>query len=348
MTTSTTDAHDFTVTVAPSGRTFTVSSSETVLAAAIRQEIGLPYGCRDGACGACKCKMLSGQVAHEPYNANALSAEEQAAGYILTCRAQAQEDLQLESRQVTPHGAFPVKKMPARVSQLQRMTPDVVVLQLQLPAHDRLHYLAGQYIDVLLRDGKRRSYSMASPGSDANTLELHIRHMPGGAFTDHVFGSMQEKEILRIEGPFGSFYLHPESPLDIVLLTSGTGFAPIKALLESMQQQNLTRPTSLYWGGRRPGDLYLHAWVEQFAQNHSWLRYIPVLSDLEPTDIWSGRRGLVHQAVLQDHPDLRAHQVYACGAPVMVDAARRDFAAAGLDTDHFYADAFITQADLAA
>ena len=348
MTTSTTDAHDFTVSVAPSGRTFTVSSGETVLAAAIRQEIGLPYGCKDGACGACKCKMISGQVEHAPYSANALTGEDQVAGFILTCRAQALDNLQLESRQVTPHGAFPVKKVPVRVSRMQRVTTDVIVLQLQLPATERLHYLAGQYIDVLLRDGNRRSYSMASAASDSNVLELHIRHMPGGSFTDHVFGAMQEKDILRVEGPFGSFYLREESPLDIVLLASGTGFAPIKALLEAMQNQGLARPTSLYWGGRRPDDLYLNAWVEQFARDHSWLRYIPVLSDLEPTDAWSGRRGLVHQAVLQDHPDLRALQVYACGAPVMVNAARRDFGAAGLDADNFYADAFTSQRDLAA
>ena len=221
-----------------------------------------------------------------------------------------------------------------------------MVMQLQLPANDTFTYKPGQYIEFILRDGARRSYSMANaPQADVG-VELHIRHMPGGKFTDLVFGSMKEKEILRIEGPFGSFFLREDSAKPIILLASGTGFAPIKALIEQMLQQGIARPATLYWGGRRPTDLYLDAWVQDKLQSMPNLRYVPVVSDAQLADAWTGRTGFVHQAVLQDHADLSLYQVYACGAPVVVDSARRDFcASADLPEDEFFADAFTSEAD---
>jgi CDP-4-dehydro-6-deoxyglucose reductase len=224
-----------------------------------------------------------------------------------------------------------------------------MVVKLQLPANDVMQYHAGQYVDFLLRDGDRRSYSMANAphtlvaGSPA--IELHIRHMPGGKFTDHVFGAMKEKEIQRIEGPQGSFYLREDSNKPIVLLASGTGFAPIKAILERMQHKGITRPTRLYWGGRRPGDLYLHDWVQAQLAAMPNLSYVPVVSDALPEDSWTGRTGFVHQAVLQDTPDMSGFEVYACGAPIVVDSARADYTKAGLFNDDFYADAFTSAAD---
>ena len=344
----TTTASPFTVTVQPSGRTFTVEHDEAVLPAGIRQGIGLPYGCKDGACGSCKCKLLSGTVVHGAHQEKALTAEEAAAGLILTCCAVPQSDLLLESRQVTEAGALPIKKMPVRVATLEKKSADVVLMKLQLPANDAFLFRAGQYIEFLLRDGARRSYSMANAPAEGAQVELHIRHMPGGKFTDLVFGSMKEKDILRIEGPFGSFFLREDSDAPIVLLASGTGFAPIKALLEDMRQKGITRQSTLYWGGRRPGDLYMDTWVREFAAVHPWLNYVPVVSDALPEDAWSGRNGFVHKAVLQDHADLSAYQVYACGAPIVVDSAKKDFcAAAGLPEDNFFADAFTSEADKA-
>ncbi|TSE32478.1 CDP-6-deoxy-delta-3,4-glucoseen reductase [Tepidimonas charontis] len=340
----------FTVTVEPSGRTFTATEHETLLAAAIRQGIGLPYGCKDGACGSCKCRLLAGHVTHGPHQSKALSAEEEAAGLILTCCATPHSDIVLESRQVSAAGAFPIKKLPVRVLSLERAAPDVMIVRLQLPANDTFPYHAGQYVEFLLRDGARRAYSMANAPhlrGDVPTLELHIRHMPGGKFTDHVFGTMKEREILRIEGPFGSFYLREGSDKPIILLASGTGFAPIKAILQHMQHQGITRPTWLYWGGRRPHDLYQDAWVRELAATMPQLTYVPVVSDALPEDGWSGRTGFVHQAVLADHPDLSGFEVYACGAPIVVDSARRDYQAAGLPEDAFYADAFTSEADKA-
>ncbi len=338
----------FSVTVQPSGRSFSVDSTETVLLAGIRQAIGLPYGCKDGACGSCKCKMLSGSVHHGNHQSKALSPEEEAAGLILTCCATPESDLVLESRQVTEAGALPIKKMPVRVSSLHKASDDVMVIQLQLPANDTFTYRAGQYVEFLLRDGARRSYSMANAPHNGPGVELHVRHMPGGKFTDHVFGVMKEKEILRIEGPYGSFFLREDSSKPIILLASGTGFAPVKALLEYMQHQGIQRRVTLYWGGRRPSDLYMDSWITHQLAAMPQLTYVPVVSGALAEDGWAGRSGFVHQAVMLDFPDLSAHQVYACGAPIVVESAHTDFVnLCRLDPDEFFADAFTSEADKA-
>lgn len=348
MTASNAGTPLYSVVVQPSGRTFSVPADEAILPAGIRQGVGLPYGCKDGACGSCKCQLLSGTVVHGTHQSKALSPEEEASGLILTCCALPQSDLVLQSRQVTELGALPVKKIPTRVSSMVQKSPDVMVLQLQLPANDRFVYRAGQYVEFILRDGARRSYSMANAPHLGPNIELHIRHMPGGKFTDHVFGDMKEKEILRIEGPFGSFFLQEDSPKPIVLLASGTGFAPLKAILEHMQHLEIKRPTTLYWGARRPSDLYMDAWMREQLQTMHNLRYVPVVSDATAEDHWTGRTGFVHRAVLEDFADLSGHQVYACGAPIVVESARKDFCAeAKLSSDEFFADPFTSEADKA-
>ncbi|QDL55515.1 CDP-6-deoxy-delta-3,4-glucoseen reductase [Rhodoferax aquaticus] len=338
----------FQVSVQPSGREFEAKEDETLLQAGIRQGIALPYGCKDGACGTCKCKKLSGTVVHGTHQEKALSQAEEAQGYVLTCCAHPQSDVVLESRQVTEIGAYPIKKFPTRVNTLTPVSDDVMVLQLQMPANDTFAYHAGQYIEILLRDGARRSYSMANAPHTGPGVELHIRHMPGGKFTDHVFGAMKAKEILRAEGPYGSFFLREDSDKPIILLGSGTGFAPLKALMEHMAHTKIERPTTLYWGGRRPSDLYMDSWVQEFVKTTPHMRYVPVVSDAQPSDQWAGRTGFVHLAVLKDYPDLSKHQVYACGAPIMVDSARADFCASAKLPDHeFFADSFTSEADKA-
>ncbi len=338
----------FAITLQPSGRAFEVQRDEPLLTAAIRQGIGLPYGCKDGACGSCKSRLLEGRVIHGAHQFKALSEAEEAAGLILTCCATPQTNCTVEARSVPGAGEFAVLKMPTRVMSLTKPAPDVALMRLQLPANQSFKYHAGQYIEFILRDGARRSYSMANaPGrvGQPPSIELHIRHLPGGLFTDAVFSTLKEKDILRVEGPFGSFFLR-ESDKPIVLLASGTGLAPIKALIEQLQDNGSTRPAVLYWGCRSRADLYLHDWAEQTAAALPWLHYVPVLSDPLPNDSWSGRTGFVHQAVMADLPDLSGHQVYACGAPVMVDAAQRDFTAlCGLPADDFLADAFTSEAD---
>lgn len=341
----------FSVDIQPSGRAFTMGADETVLSAAISAGIGLPYGCKDGACGSCKCKLVSGKVSHSPHQAKALSAAEEAAGYLLTCCAKAESDLVIEARQVVAMGTTPPVKMPTRVTRLTRAAPDVMVLRLQLPANNSFNFRAGQYIEFILKDGLRRSYSMANAPhavkeAGPEGIELHIRHMPGGLFTDQVFTTLKEKDILRVEGPFGTFFLREDSERPVVLLGSGTGFAPLKAIIEHMRHAGITRPTALYWGCRNKADLYLHDWACEQAAELPWLTYVPVLSDSLPDDQWTGRTGFVHHAVMADMPDLSQHEVYACGAPIMVQSAHQDFVAqAQLPDEYFYADAFTSEAD---
>jgi len=339
----------FTVTVQPSGRVFSVDRDEPILSAAIRQGVGLPYGCKDGACGTCKSKLLEGRVIHGVHQSKALSAEEEAAGWILTCQAAPQSDVVVEARTVPGAGEFAIRKMPTRVTTISKPAPDVAILQMQLPANDRLQYRAGQYVEFILRDGSRRSYSMANAPhtqEDKPGIELHLRHLPGGKFTDHVFTAMKEKDILRMEGPFGSFFLREDSDKPMILLASGTGFAPIKAIIEHLRHSKSARHAELYWGCRSKADLYLHDWALQAAAAMPTLRYIPVLSEPKPEDAWTGRTGFVHQAVMHDHPNLMNHQVYACGVPIMVESAKHDFVTkSGLPDDEFYADAFTSEAD---
>jgi CDP-4-dehydro-6-deoxyglucose reductase len=336
----------FNVTLKQSGRQFQVESDETVLAAALRQNVHLPYGCKNGACGSCKGQIVSGQIEQGPHAASALSNDERTRGLALLCCSKAQCDLEIDVREIAGVDGVQVKKLPCRIAALERKADDVMVVKLQLPANERLQYLAGQYVEFILKDGSRRSYSMANAPHEEGPIELHIRHMPGGKFTDHVFGAMKERDILRFEGPLGTFFLREESDKPIVLLASGTGFAPIKAILERIQDQGITRPVTLYWGCRSKADLYLNDWAEAAAAAMPTLRYVPVLSEPKAEDGWTGRTGFVHQVVMADLPDLSRHQIYACGAPVMVESAQRDFVArCGLPPEEFYADAFTSELD---
>ena len=337
----------FQITVQPSGHQFSCEEDETILTAAMRAGVGLPYGCKNGACSSCKGKVLSGEVTHKPHQERALSKDEEAQGGSLFCCAIPHSDVVIEAREVAGSDDYPIRKMPSRVATLEKVASDVVVMTLQLPANETLKFRAGQYIEFMLRDGKRRSYSLASPPEQGQPLALHIRHLPGGLFTDQVFSTMKEKDILRFEGPMGTFFVREDSDKPMLLLASGTGFAPIKAIVEHLRAKGSTRQMTLYWGGRRPQDIYMDALCRDWAAKLPNFKYVPVLSNLLPEDHWAGRTGFVHQAVMADLPDLSGYQVYACGAPVMVESAKADFVAqCGLPEQEFYADAFTSEADL--
>jgi CDP-4-dehydro-6-deoxyglucose reductase len=335
------------VTIQPSGHQFQVEEGEAVLAAALRQGFVLPYGCKNGACGSCKGKIVAGTVDYGVYQAKALTDEEKALGKALFCQARPLTDLVIEARTIGAAKDIQVKTLPCRVQKMERVAEDVIILGLKLPANERLQFLAGQYLEFLLKDGTRRSFSMGNAPHDDELLQLHVRHVAGGQFTDHVFGKMKERDILRFEGPQGTFFLREDSTKPIVFVASGTGFAPIKSIIEHAIHKGIARPMTLYWGGRRPKDLYMNALAEGWAAQGR-ITYVPVISDALPEDHWTGRTGFVHRAVIQDFPDLSALQVYACGVPIMVDSARRDFIAlCKLPEDEFYADSFTTQADTA-
>jgi CDP-4-dehydro-6-deoxyglucose reductase, E3 len=338
------------VTLVPGNHVFECSAEEPILTAALRAGFLIPYGCKNGACGSCKGRIVDGEVALGNYQATTLPELERTQGKTLFCVARPLGDVTVEARDVRKAGDVVLKTLPCRIEHLDRVIDDVTIMRFKLPANERLQFQAGQYIEFLLRDGKRRSFSMANAPHDDALIELHIRHTPGGLFTDRVFGvtepAMKERDILRIEGPHGSFFLREESDKPIIMVASGTGFAPIKAIIEHMLYTANTRPVTLYWGGRRPKDLYMdhlaRAWAEKYPEQ---FKYVPVVSDALPEDAWTGRTGFVHRAVMADFSDLSAHQVYACGAPIVVDSARAQFVAErGLSDDDFFADSFVLAA----
>jgi CDP-4-dehydro-6-deoxyglucose reductase len=337
----------YTVTIQPSGHSFQMEADQTVLEAALDHGFNLPYGCRNGACGTCKGKLLSGQVDYGKHQAGTLTEQERAAGRVLFCTAKPLSDLVIEAKEVGAAKDIPIRMLPCRVQQLARAAHDVMTMRLKLPASERLQFLAGQYLEFILKDGKRRSYSMANAPHADEFLELHVRHVPGGLFTDALFSTLKERDILRFQGPMGSFFLREEKdgqPEDrpALMIASGTGFAPIKSMLEHAFHNGIDRQFVLYWGARTRADLYRAELPWQWEKQHANFSFIPVLSEPAAEDAWPGRTGFVHQAVLDDFPDLSGWQVYACGAPAMVDAARAGFTQTrALPEDEFYSDSFV-------
>lgn len=330
----------FQITIQPSGHVFSAADGDSILNAALEAGYTLPYGCRNGSCGACKGQVLEGEVDHGEVLSHVLSDAEKAAGKALFCSAKPQSDLTIECREVGLTGGIQTKILPCRVERKVQLAPDVVAMYLKLPANERLQFLPGQYIEFLLKDGGRRAFSLANAPFDDQMLELHARLIPGGKFTEYVFKEMPEKAILRFEGPMGTFTLREESAKPIIFVAGGTGFAPIKGIIEHMFHHRMQRDMVLYWGALSRQDLYMSELPEGWAAQHENFRYVPVLSEPRTDDGWSGRSGLVHEAVLADGLDLANAQVYCCGAPAMVEAAHRDFVASGLPEHEFFSDAF--------
>ena len=333
-------APEFQINLQPSGHTFKAAADETILEAALRQGIGMPYGCRNGACGSCKGTVVSGEFDFGSYQERTLKPEEKAAGKALFCVGKACSDLTLEIKEIGGFGDIQVRTLPCRVEKVEKPASDVAILSLKLPAQERLQFLAGQYIDILLKDGKRRSYSMANAPQDDAYVQIHVRAVPNGQFSQYVFNEMRDRAILRFEGPHGSFFLREDSDKPIVFMAGGTGFAPIKAIIEHAFFSHIDREMVLYWGCRSLEDLYMAALPAQWAKEYPNFTFIPVLSEPKAADNWQGRTGLVHQAILDDFASLSGYQVYACGAPIMIESGQTAFVARGLPEDEFFADSF--------
>lgn len=334
---------EFQLAIHPGGGHMVVRAGETLLEAGLRAGAALPHECRNGSCGACLCTVLNGDVDHGVFQPAALTPQMRAQGKTLMCCAMPRSDVEIEIDAPTPAPAAPVRSYIGRVVSLERLTDDVMRLRIALPDDQRLHFTAGQYINVVLEDGQRRAFSFANAPHDDAQIELHVRLIPGGRFTTRVFTSMRSGDLLRFEGPLGSFTLRAGA-VPILFVAGATGFAPIKSILEDAFRRGVQRPMHLYWGVRRRSDLYLLDLVQRWQREHANFQATPVLSEPDPADGWSGRTGWVHEAILADHPDLGDYEVYVCGSLNMVDAAVPAFLAGGLSADACLSDAFLPSA----
>jgi len=327
-----------TITLSPSGRQFQAREGETVLGAALRNGVVLPYSCKNGTCASCKCRLTDGVVDY-PYNPPvALEFGDLGQGIGLSCQAVPVSDLTIEAREIEQVADIPVRMWPARVESLERFTPEIMRLRLKLPRAARMQFLAGQYIDILMPGGKRRAFSIASAPSEADFIELHVKHVDGGGFTGHVFSDMELKEILRLEGPLGTFFVRKKSDRPMLMMGGGTGFAPLKSMIEELIECGDPRPLTLFWGVARESDLYATALIEQWKGSHPNFRFVPVLVD--PHDGWKGEQGFVHDALLRHYSNLSRFDVYMSGPPAMVHSARAEFLKAGITEQHLFYDSF--------
>ena len=338
------------ITLQPSGKQFEVQPGEKILQAGLDAGLSLPYGCRMGTCNTCRAQVTDGEFDFGDAHIAYLPQSDRVRGLALLCQAKACSDMVIEVNELPK--LVPPSTFPAMVRNMQMLAPDVMLVDLRLPLHQNFMFAAGQYIDLRLPGGIRRSYSIATtPATPMGVIDfqLHIRHMPGGLFTDRVFDNgLLVRQKVDVEGPLGTFFLREDSDKPIVMVASGTGFAPLRSILLDMFRRGIERPVTLYWGGRVRPDIYLFDEAQSWAKEYAHFDFVPVLSDARPEDDWNGRQGFVHRAVLEDFKDLSGYQVYACGAPIVVASARKDFTEqCGLPADEFYADSFVSQADAA-
>ena len=328
------------VTIQPSGHAFTVRKTESVLDAALRQGIILPYGCRNGVCGSCLGPVLSGTVRYPGDPPPALAAIPDTEGKALFCQARPASDLVIGVREIEAVQDIEIRTMPCRVARLEHLASDVIRIYLKVPAAQRLQFLAGQYVNILLKGHAPRAFSIANAPHDDEFIELHIRYVEGGYFTDQVFHQLREKALLRLQGPLGTFFLREDTGRPAILVGGGTGFAPLKGMLEHAFEIGLRQPLHLFWGARARQDLYLDDLPRSWARRYANFRYTPVLSEPGPEDAWTGETGLVTDAVVKHYPDLAPFDIYASGPPVMVQAGHRLFLGHGLEEARFFSDAF--------
>jgi CDP-4-dehydro-6-deoxyglucose reductase len=327
------------VRLVPGGRSFTVRSGQTVLEASLDAGLNLPHSCKSGHCSSCRARLVAGEIEYPRGKPIGITQSEADAGLVLLCQAHARSPLVVEARRIASVASVEIKTLPCRIERLVRLAPDVMQVFLRLPAVEHLAFQPGQYLDVLLEDGRRRSFSIASPPHDAELLELHVRYVPGGGFTERLFTAMGTGTLLRIEGPIGQFvYQHDPRPL--LLVAGGTGFAPLKSILRHILERGQLRDMHLFWGARTPADLYEEALALEWTRRYPSLRFSAVLSDVPSAAEPHHRLGLVHEAVLAEYPQLAHFDVYAAGPPAMIEAIRAAFPSHGLAEERLHFDSF--------
>ena len=335
----------FKLTLQPSGHEFRIAEDQSVLDAALNHGLSLPYGCRNGACGSCAGQLVSGEVDYGDRNTSCLSDEDKVAGKVLCCQAYVAADTVINVKEISSNAEIKPKIMPARVNKLTKLSHDVMQLELKLPESQRMQFLAGQYIEVLLKGGKRRAFSIANAPHQDEFIILQIRHVPDGYFSGHVFEEMKEKALLRIEGPFGGFSLNEESDRPIIMIGGGTGYAPLNGMLEHAHSLEMKNDIHLFNGVRAKRDVYMQDQINALQEKMLNLKSTVVLSDPEDADDWQGATGFVHEEVLKQFDDLSGFDIYMSGPPPMVNAAKAAFMEKGATEDHMFSDAFEYSAD---
>jgi len=327
------------VTLPASGHTFMANDNETILEAALNAGISLPYGCRGGRCGACKGKILKGNVSYQE-KPKALTPELEEDQYGLFCQAHACSDLEIAVDEIEALEQIKIMKMPTKVARLEQLSHDVMRVFLKLPEAIRMPFFAGQYLDIIQDNGEHRSFSIANTPHDDQLIELHIRHVDGGEYTQYIFDRMKVGEILRIEAPLGSFTLRESSPRPMILMGGGTGFAPLKGILEHAFKIGLEKPMHLFWGVRSLRDLYMPDLPLEWSRRFPLFQFTPVLSEPQAEDNWTGETGFVHEVVMKHYPDMQNLDIYMSGPPVMVYTARDQFMERGAVESQLFSDAF--------
>lgn len=328
------------IRILSSGKIFPVEQGESILDAALRAGLNLPHSCRGGSCMACRARVVDGEVGYPGGRPLGLTLEDEAGGYALLCRAQPLGTVAVEVQEVVSAADIHIRRLPCRVQEMRQLAHDVMALWLKLPSVEPFRHLAGQYVDILLADGRRRSFSIANPPDGRNVLEVHVRRVAGGEFTERVFTVLQPKALLRLEGPLGGFFWREAAGRESVLVAGGTGFAPLKSMLQQAFEAGDERSMHLYWGARARRDLYELALVEAWAESHAQFRFTPVLSEPAAGDHWAGRTGFVHAAMLEDYPSLAGCDVYMSGPPAMIEAGQREFPERGLEAARLFFDSF--------
>jgi len=332
------------IDLARSSTSFDVAPEQSVLDAALDASLNLPHSCKGGNCGLCRARLLRGEIYYPDGAPLGLSEAEVAEGFVLMCQARARGDLLIETCEITSPDQARIKRLPARIERALPLSHDVMGLYLRLPAAEAFQFEAGQYIDVMLSGGRRRSFSIASPPHDSRLLELHVRRVAGGEFSAPLFDGGARGALLNIEGPLGQFRYRP-GPAPMLLVGGGTGLAPLLSILRHVAENGIERDMTLYWGVRSERDLYAHDLLEKLAGRSgapatrvARFRYVPVLS--EPSPAWHGARGWVHEAVLESLGDLDKYDVYAAGPPAMIAAVRREFGRRGVEASRLFFDSF--------
>jgi CDP-4-dehydro-6-deoxyglucose reductase/terephthalate 1,2-dioxygenase reductase component len=324
----------FTIHIDGTEQRFACEPGQNILDAGLKAGIEMPYSCRKGVCGNCAGGIAAGEVECPPSNVTE-------PGQHLYCQCVPRGDVRIVPSAWHRIDPASRKIFKARVFRNTLAAADVSVLQLRLPAGQRARFRAGQYLQVTLPDGSKRSYSMANPPHESDSLQLHIRHVEGGQFT-RIVPTLQPGDVLEVELPFGNFELKEEATAPMLCVVGGTGFAPVKSLLDDLVKKRITRPVTLVWGARNAGGLYLMSAVERWQRLLPAFRFVPAVEDEADARKIGGFSGRVDDAVRTGFESLAGHEVYSCGAPAMVSAVRQVCVEErGLRPAHFFSDVFV-------